>query len=138
VTTYRLDRRAVMPLIGLHLIGAGLATILTFLVWAPLGVLVAVVLLNALRLAIVTPTVARTDADGIRLGGQLTTKPARVEWSEVEDLSLDRGSLRFDRGEAGTLWFPLAYVGAKADALVHDVYERLNTANGYHRFDPST
>lgn len=137
MTIYRLARRAVMPLIGLHLIGAGLATILAFLVWSPLGVLVALALLNALRLAAVPPRVARTAVDDVRLGGPLTAKPVRIEWADVEDVSVERGSLCFERGDGSSLRFPLAYVGNRADALVRDVYERLNAAHGYHRFDPS-
>ena len=35
------------------------------------------------------------------------------------------------------LSFPLAYVGVRRDELVRDIYDRLNTANGYTRFDPS-
>ncbi|MET0931196.1 MAG: hypothetical protein ABWX74_16875, partial [Aeromicrobium sp.] len=135
-TTYRLDRLAVLPLIGLHVVAAGLATILAFVVWAPLGILVVLLLLHALRLAFFRPAVAITDADGVRLGGQFTVKPVRFEWSDVEDVSLERRALLFDRGDAGTLSFPLAYVGPQADALVRDVYDRLNTANGYRRFDP--
>jgi hypothetical protein len=135
-TTYRLDRLAVLPLIGLHVIGAGLATILAFLAWGPLWVLVLLLLLHALRLTFFRPAVAITDATGVRLGGQFTTKPVRIEWTEVEDVSLERRALLFDRGEVGTLSFPLAYVGQQADALVRDVYERLNSANGYRRFDP--
>ena len=125
-----------MPLIGLHVIGAGIATALAFLVWPPLAVVVALLLLHIVRLVFWPPYVARTDADGIRLGGQFTTKPMRIEWSEIEDVSLQGGALLFDRGETGTISFPLAYVGARADVLVRDVYDRLNTANGYRRFDP--
>jgi hypothetical protein len=136
VTSYRLQRLAVMPLIGLHVIGAGVVTLLAFLVWAPLGVLVALLLLHVVRLVVWPPTVARTDADGIRLGGQFTTRPVKIAWSEVEDVSMQGGALLFDRGETGTISFPLAYVGPRADVLVRDVYDRLNTANGYRRFDP--
>lgn len=135
-TTYRLDRLAVLPLIGLHVIGAGLATILAFLVWAPLWVLVLLLLLHVVRLTFFRPAVARTDPTGVRLGGQFTTRPVRIEWSEVEDVSIEQRALLVDRGDAGTMSFPLAYVGRHADALVRDVYERLNTANGYRRFDP--
>ena len=136
VTSYRLDRLAVMPLIGLHVIGAGIATLLAFFVWAPLGVLVALLFLHVVRLVFWPPVVARTDGEGIRLGGQFTTKPVRVEWSDVDDVSREGGALLFDRGDTGTLSFPLAYVGPRADQLVRDVYDRLNTANGYRRYDP--
>jgi hypothetical protein len=137
VTTYRLDRRFTMPAIGLHLIGAGLSAVLAFLVWGPLGVLTVLLLLNALRLAAVPPPVARTDDGGVRLGGPLTTKAVRIEWSEVEGLSVDRGKLFFERADGSSLVFPLAHVRSHADDFVRDVYQRLNTAYGYSRFDPS-
>jgi hypothetical protein len=137
VTSYRLDRLAVLPLIGLHVIGAGLATILAFFVWGPLGVLVALLLLHAARLALLPPSVARTDPEGIRLGGQFSVKPVRVPWAAVEDVSIDGRTLQFDRTDGGSASLPLVYVGAQRDALVKDVYDRLNAVNGYRRFDPS-
>ena len=135
-TSYRLQRLAVMPLVGLHVVGAGIATVLAFLVWPPLGVIVVLLLLHVVRLLMWPPAVARTDAEGIRLGGQFTTKPVRIEWSAIKDVSRDGSALLFDRGDTGTISFPLTSVGARADVLVRDVYDRLNTANGYRRFDP--
>jgi hypothetical protein len=137
VTSYRLDRLAVLPLIGLHIVGAGLSTILAFVVWPPLGVLPVLLLLHTVRLVFFAPPVARTDETGVRLGGQYTYKPIRIEWTQVEDVSVERGALMFDRGHGGTIQFPLAYVGSRRDELVKDVYDRLNAANGYRRFDPS-
>jgi hypothetical protein len=137
VISYRLDRLAVLPLIGLHVIGAGIATLLAFFVWGPLGVLVVLLLLHAARLAFLPPSVVRTDPEGVRLGGQFSVKPVRLAWSDVEDVSVDRRTLQFDRADGGSVSFPLVYVGAQRDALAKDVYERLNAVNGYRRFDPS-
>ena len=42
-----------------------------------------------------------------------------------------------DRGNGEVLGVPLAYVGGRATELLRDIYDRLNAANGYRRFDPS-
>ncbi|MRJ75571.1 hypothetical protein GEV29_03400 [Aeromicrobium sp. SMF47] len=139
MTKYRLDRRFTLPAIGIHLIAAGLVAALAFWVWAPLGVLTVLLLLNALRVFAFPPAVVRADPSGVRLGGLMTMKPVRVVWTEVEDVTVDRTRLVFDRGDAGTTAFPLAYVGPRAEELVREVYDRLNTANGYTRYeDPSS
>lgn len=136
MTAYRLDRRFVLPAIGVQVIVAGIAAVLAFLVWWPFGVVAALVLFNAVRMLALPPGVARADESGIRLGGLLTVKPVRVEWSEVESVSVDGARLFFDRGDDRTLVFPLAYVGDRMNELVRDVHDRLNLANGYRRFDP--
>ena len=139
VTKYRLDRRFALPAIGIHLIAAGIVSALAFVVWGPLGVLAGLLLLNAVRVFAFPPVVVRADPSGVRLGGPMTVKPVRVVWTDVEDVSVDRAHLFFDRGSDGTLAFPLAYVGKRSDELVREVYERLNTANGYQRYEsPST
>ncbi|MFI5429482.1 hypothetical protein [Aeromicrobium sp. UC242_57] len=137
VTKYRLDRQFVLPAIGLHLVVAGAAAALAFIVWEPLGVLAVLLLLNAVRVLAVPPHVARTDATGVQLGGPMTVKRVKIEWSEVEDVSVENLRLFFDRGNERVLVFPLAYVGKRASELAADVRERLNTANGYSRYDPT-
>ncbi|MBC7632198.1 hypothetical protein [Aeromicrobium sp.] len=141
--TYRLDRRFVLRAIGLNLIVAGVSAALAFLLsfvgalaWV-FGVLAVMAVLNALRVLGMPPVVARTDANEVRVGGFLTVRPVHVAWSSVEDATTDGGRLFFDRVDGEVLAFPLAYVGGRADELVVDVYHRLNTANGYQRFDPS-
>lgn len=136
MTGYRLDRRFVLPAIGLQVIAAGIASVLAFILWWPFGVLAALLLLNAVRMLALPPGVARADESGIRLGGPLTVKHVRVEWSDVESVSVDANRMFIDRGGDSTLVFPLAYVGDRANELVRDVYDRLNTANGYRRFEP--
>lgn len=136
LTNYRLDRRFVLPVIGLHLIAAALVAVLAFLVWAPIGVLLALLILNLLRILAWPPVVARADPGGLRLGGPLTVKPVRIAWSDVEDVSVDSVRLYVTRSDPSTVAFPLAYVGQRAPDLVREVYDRLNEANGYRRFDP--
>ena len=136
-TGYRLDRRFVLTSVGVQMIGAGVAAMLAFFVWGWIGLVAAGLLLNALRLIVLPPTVARTDTDGTRLGGPLTAKPVQVLWSEVDDVSIGQGQLVFSRGDGSSVVFSLMHLGPRANDFVRDVYDRLNTANGYRRFDPN-
>ncbi|NRQ49110.1 hypothetical protein [Aeromicrobium stalagmiti] len=138
MTNYRLDRRFTLPAIGVHLIAAGVVAALAFLAWAPLGILAGLLLLNALRTYAFPPVVARTDQGGVRLGGRMTVKPVQIAWSQIDDVSVDRAHVFFDREDADTLAFPLAYVGRAAEPFVREVHERLNEANGYRRYEPPT
>ncbi|KAA1380456.1 hypothetical protein [Aeromicrobium fastidiosum] len=136
-TGYRLDRRFVLTSVGVQMIGAGVAAMLAFFVWGWIGLIAAGLLLNALRLIVLPPTVARTEWDGVRLGGPLTAKPVRVLWSDVDDVSIGQGQLVFSRGDGSSVVFSLVHLGPKANDFVRDVYDRLNTANGYRKFDPT-
>jgi len=136
--TYRLDRRFVLASVGVQMIAAGVAAMLAFLVWGPLGVLTLLLLLNALRVVVRPPVVARTEASGARLGGPQTAKPVRLTWSEVNDVGIEGSSLVFDRADGSSVVFSLVHLGGQATAFVRDVYGRLNEANGYRRFDPTT
>jgi hypothetical protein len=143
LTTYRLDRRFVLPAVGLNLIIAGVTTALALtlssvevLGWV-FGGLGLVAVLNALRILGVPPVVVRADAAELRIGGPMTVRPVHVAWSAVEDVSVDGGRLLVDRGNGEVLAFPLAYVGGRGTELLRDLYDRLNTANGYRRFDPT-
>jgi hypothetical protein len=137
VTTYRLDRRFVLGSVGVQVVGAGLAAMLAFLVWEWIGLLAVVLLLNAVRLAVLPPAVVRADADGVRLGGPLTGKPVRLAWSEVDDVSLDGRQLMFTRSDKSSVVFSLVHLGARGNDFVRHVYDRLNAVNGYRRFDPT-
>ena len=143
LTNYRLDRRFVLLAVGINVMFAGVAAALAFflssvaaLAWV-FGILSVAALLNALRVYAFPPVVARTDPGGLRVGGPLTVKPIRVPWLEVEDVTTGDGRLFVDRGNDEVIAFPLAYVGGRATELLRDLYERLNTANGYRRFNPS-
>ncbi|WP_456695177.1 hypothetical protein [Aeromicrobium sp. P5_D10] len=137
VVKYRLDRRFVLPAVGLHIVAAGVLAALAFVWWPPLGILAALLVVNALRVLAMPPHVALTDSAGVRLGGPMTVKRLRIEWSEVEDVSVEGARLFFDRGDSRLLVFPLAYVGTRAGELAADVRERLNAAHGYRRYDPT-
>lgn len=136
MTSYRLDRRFVLPAIGVHLVVAGLVALLAFVFWPPLGILTVLLILNAARVLALPPWVARLDDAGIRLGGPLTVKPVRIEWSEIEDVSVEKSRLFFDRGDSRVLVFPLAYVGPRATELAKDVRQRLDSAHGYSAYEP--
>jgi hypothetical protein len=135
-TSYRLDRRFVLTSVGAQMVAAGIAAMLAFAVWPWIGLVSVVLLLNAARLLALPPTVARADAAGARLGGPLTARPVRVAWADVDDVSIERGQLVFSRGDGSSVVFSLVHLGARAHDFVRDVYDRLNTAHGYTRFDP--
>ena len=135
-TTYRLDRRFVLGSVGVQVVGAGLAAMLAFFVWEWIGLLAVALLLNAVRLALLPPAVVRPDAQGVRLGGPLTGRPVQLAWSEVDDVSLDGGQLVFSRSDESAVVFSLVHLGGRGNELVRDVYDRLNAAHGYRRFDP--
>ncbi|KQX74255.1 hypothetical protein ASD10_03130 [Aeromicrobium sp. Root472D3] len=135
-TTYRLDRRYVLTSVGVQLIGAGVAAMLAFLVWEWIGLLAVVLLLNAVRVLVLPPTVVRADPEGVRLGGPVSARPVHVRWADVEDVSIGRGELVFTRSDGGSVVFSLVHLGSRANTFARDVYDRLNVANGYTRFDP--
>lgn len=136
-TKYRLDRRFVLPAVGLHVVAAGVLAALAFVLWPPLGILTGLLLLNALRVLALPPHVALIAAEGVSVGGPMTVKRVQIAWSEIEDVSVENSRLFFDRGDSRVLVFPLAYVGTRAGELAAEVRERLNTAHGYTRYDPS-
>lgn len=143
LTNYRLDRKFVLLSVGSNVMAAGVAAALGFflssvtvLAWV-FGILTVAALLNAVRVFAFPPVVARTDPGGLRLGGPLTVKPILVPWLEVENVTTADGRLFVDRGNDELIAFPLVFVGRRAAELLRDTYDRLNTANGYRRFNPS-
>ena len=135
-STYRLDRRFVLTSVGAQIIGAGVAAMLAFLVWDWFWLLFVVLLANAARVLVLPPTVVRADDRGVRLGGPVTSRPVEVEWSDVDDVALERGRLVFTRTDGSSVVFSLVHIARRADDFVREVYDRLNAANGYSRFDP--
>ncbi|MDX6277265.1 MAG: hypothetical protein QOJ72_1393 [Nocardioidaceae bacterium] len=138
---YRLDRRFVLRALGLNVMCMGTLMVGAFLlsgVWSLVcAALVVLLLANAIWLAGWPPAVVRTTADGVRVGGRLTVRPVSLTWTEVEDVGLVGDRLHLNRGDQRILDFPLAYVGARRDELIREIYDRLNTAHGYRRFDPA-
>ena len=136
---YRLDRRFVLQGIGINLLVAAAALSLTTVVsasWVQLlaGLLALVLFGRAVLLWVRPPVVARTDAEGVMLGGDLTIRPVAVTWTDVENVSSDAQRMFLDRGES-VLAFPLVYAGERGPELLRDVYDRLNAAHGYRRFE---
>ncbi len=143
LTNYRLDRRFVLLAVGTNVMVAGVSAALALflssvaaLAWI-FGLLAVAAVANAVRVFAFPPVVARTDPGGLRLGGPLTVKPIHVPWLDIEDVTIDSARLFVDRGGDAVVAFPLAYVGSRATELLRDIYDRLNTANGYRRFTPS-
>lgn len=136
---YRLDRRFVLQAIGINLLMAAVALSLVALVAAawlelPAVLLAGVLLGRAVVLWFRPPVVARTDAEGVTLGGPLTVKAVQIAWTAIEDVTVDAQQVFLDQGSS-VLAFPLAYAGQQGPELLRDVYDRLNTAHGYRRFE---
>ena len=138
---YRLDRRFVLRALGLNVMSLGTLTVGAFLlpgVWSLVCAgLVALLLANAIWLAGWPPVVVRTSADDLRVGGRLTVQPVTLTWTDVEGVELAGDRLHLNRGGEQIIDFPLAYVGGRRDELIREIYDRLNTANGYTRFEAS-
>jgi hypothetical protein len=138
---YRLDRRFVLRALGLNVMCIGTLMVGAFLlsgVWSLLCAIVVVLLLaNAIWLAGWPPVVVRTSPAGLRVGGRLTVRPVTLTWTDVEGVDLAGDRLHLNRGDDQIIDFPLAYVGVRRDELVRDIYDRLDAAHGYRRFNPS-
>ncbi len=136
---YRLDRRFVLRPLGINLMTLGTFTVGAFVlsgVWAWLCfALVTLLLINIASMTLWPPVVVRTSEDDVRVGGRLTVRRITMPWADVEGVDHADGRLFFTRGDETILSFPLAYVGDRRDELVRDIYDRLNTANGYTRFE---
>ncbi len=136
---YRLDRRFVLRSLGINVMTLGTFTVGAFLLpsawsWVFAGLAV-LLLINAVTMAVWPPVVVRTDDENVRVGGRLTVRRITLPWSEVGGVDHADGRLYFTRGDETILSFPLAYVGPRGEELVRDIYDRLNTANGYTRFN---
>ena len=134
MTVYRLDRAPVLAVVGVIVVVAAVTGFVAFVATSALaGVATVVLLVAAALLALRPPTVVRLDEHGIR------TRRARERWVDVADVSVRDGMLLLALGDEGAdqkaLRLSLATVGARAPELVREVYDRLNTAHGYRRFE---
>ena len=134
MTTYRLDRAPALAVVGVVVVVAAVTGFVAVVATSALaGVVTVLLLLAAVVLVARPPVVARLDAHGIR------TRRARERWVDVADVSVRDGMLLLALGEEGAdqkaLRLSLATVGARAPELVREVYDRLNTAHGYRRFE---
>jgi len=144
VNRYRLDRAHLMVLAGVCFIVAAVGVLVAFLTGtdsalrATVTVLAAGVAVIALLVAAVMnlrpPVVLTLDQAGFRARG----RHGDVTWKQVESVEISEGLLRFTDGTGAITAFPLSLVDRTRRAeLVREVYDRLNTANGYRRFDPT-
>lgn len=134
MTVYRLDRAPVLAVVGVIVVVAAVTGFVAFVATSALaGVATVVLLLAAALLALRPPTVVRLDEHGIR------TRRARERWVDVDDVTLRDGALLLALGEEGAeqraVRIPLASVGRRSPELVREVYDRMNTAHGYRRFE---
>ncbi len=138
---YRLERRFVLRPLGLNVMTIGTFTVGAFVLPTALSLacaaLVALLVINAGSLVLRPPVVIRTSDEQVRVGGRLTVRRIATPWTDVEGVDLSDDRLFFTHGDETILSFPLAYVGSRRAELIRDIYDRLNAANGYRRFDPS-
>lgn len=133
-----------MVLAGVCFIVAALGVVLAFLTaghgdaGTTTAVIAGAVAILALLVAAIAnlrpPVVLTLDAAGYRARG----RHGDGTWRSIEDVTVADGLLRFTDSAGTTAAFPLALVDRnQRAALVRDVYDRLNTAYGYRRFDPA-
>lgn len=144
VTRYRLDRAHLMVLAGVCFITAAVSVLIAFLtagkgsagtvVSVILAILAVVALLVAAIANLRPPTVLTLDEIGYRARG----RHGDGTWKQVEAVEVSDGLLRFTDASGEISAVPLQYVerDRRAD-LIREVYDRLNTAHGYRRFDPA-
>lgn len=141
MTTYRLDRAIALQAVGALVIAAAVLVFGGFLLsgrdgwvgvvgWV-LAALALVGLLAGARFAWRPPVVVRLDEHGLRGRGQ------RVRWVDVEKVDVADGMLVLSGDDVATAGVPLQRIGRRRAELLREVYDRLNTARGYRRFDPT-
>ncbi|WP_146826419.1 hypothetical protein [Aeromicrobium flavum] len=144
MTRYRLDRAHLMVLAGACFIVAAISVVVAFLAAGGgtlstgvviVAAIVAVVALLVAAIANLRPPVVLTlDLAGYRARG----RHGDGTWKQVESVEVDDGLLRFTDGAGAVTAFPLSLIDRTRRAeLIREVYDRLNTANGYRRFDPT-
>ncbi|HPU13620.1 MAG TPA: hypothetical protein PLQ19_07495 [Aeromicrobium sp.] len=144
MTRYRIDRAHLMVAAGVSFFIAAACVLVAF--WLPknsqlteaISIIAAsvagIVLLLAAVLNLRPPTVLTLDPAGYTTRG----KGDNGTWKDVEDVAVADGMLRFTDTAGNVTGLELNLVDRKQRAeLIRDVYDRLNTANGYRRFDPT-
>ncbi|WP_375001238.1 hypothetical protein [Aeromicrobium sp. CTD01-1L150] len=130
MSIYRVDRAHVAVLSGILVMVAGVTAFVAFLLSSTVAGAIAVLLLLAAALLMVRPpVVARLDAHGLR------ARRLRLLWLDVENVALEDGQLVLE-GAAGEHRLTLATAGRRTHELVREVYDRMNTAHGYTRWEP--
>jgi hypothetical protein len=143
-STYRLDRSVVLVTVGVSLVVAAVAVFVAFLL-APLdhpvrwigyvSIVVAVLALTtALRFSVRPPVLLRLDADGYQSRSRSAGGLFSGSWLDVEDVTVTDDVLCLATAH-GDQRMPLGFVGRDRLRLLQDIHDRLNTANGYRRFE---
>ena len=143
-TTYRLDKSVALVTVGVSLVVAAVAVFVAFLL-APLdspvrwigflSIVVAVLALAlALRFSIRPPVLLRIDSDGYRSRSRSAGGLFSGRWLDVEDVTVTDDVLCLATTH-GDQRLPLGFVGRDRLRLLQDIHDRLNTANGYRRFE---
>ena len=89
----------------------------------------------ALRLAFRPPVVLRLDDDGYRSRTRSAGGLFSGRWLDVEDVTVADDVLVFSLVGGGEQRMPLGFFGRDRMRLLRDIHDRLNTANGYRRFE---
>jgi hypothetical protein len=144
-TTYRLDRGVALVTVGVSLVVAAVAVFVAFLL-VPLDsaarfigyvaiVVMVLALLMALRFAFRPPVLLRLDAEGYRSRSRSADGVFSGRWLDVDDVSVSGDVLRLSLTSGGEQQLPLSFVARDRVRLLRDIHDRLNTANGYRRFE---
>ena len=144
-STYRLDRGVALATVGISLVVAAVAVFLAFML-APLdsavrwigyvAIVVAVVAMTTtLRFSLRPPVILRLDDEEYYSRTRTTGGLFSGRWLDVEDVTVADDVLVFRLVGGGEQRMPLGFFGRDKMRLLHDIHERLNTANGYRRFE---
>jgi hypothetical protein len=91
--------------------------------------------ITALRFSIRPPVILRLDEEAYFSRSRTTGGLFSGRWLDVEDVTVADDVLVFRLVGGGEQRMPLAFFGRDKMRLLHDIHERLNTANGYRRFE---
>ena len=134
-----------MMSVGICLVVAAVAIFLAFilmpldnvlrLVGYAAGVVAAFAIVVASKYALHRPVVLKLDADGYRSRTRSSGGVFSGRWLDVEDVQLADDVLVFSLADGRQQRMPLDFFGSHRMRLLREVHERLNTANGYRRFE---
>jgi hypothetical protein len=143
-STYRLDKSVALVTVGVSLVVAAVAVFVAFLLasldspvrWIGyVAIVVAVLALAmALRFSIRPPVLLRLDPHGYRSRSRTSSGLFSGRWLDVEDVTVTDDVLCLATTH-GDQQLPLGFVARDRLRLLHDIHDRLNTANGYRRFE---
>jgi hypothetical protein len=144
-STYRLDRSVALVTVGVSVVVAAVAVFVAFLLapldsgarwigYVAIGITV-LALVMALRFAVRPPVLLRLDADGYRSRARSDAGLFTGRWLDVEDVTVTDDLLQLTLSSGSEQRLPLGFLGRDRMRLLRDIHDRLNTANGYRRFE---